>query len=559
MSSRARPHILRILIGLLLIAAVWPNAHAIAPDSHTPPAPGPRMRELLGDAAIAAIRDAAKVRTFRRFNRWPVGIHGLDLTPDQIARLQQILLSDGSYGWEGAKRCLPETDAELRFENDRGETTLTVELCFSCKMWMFFGAGNAAEDYDPCAAALEALTLEAFPEASSLGQANRPVPAKRLARLARGVNISHWLWLPQSKDPAQSFITAADMKQLRDLGLTHIRLPFEPDLVWDVHTHTLRDEGLAKLRAAITLATDAGLAVIVDPHPSSSSWASPDKNPLPPRTADAPTPEQSGYREELGRFWRTLADALSTHDPEWVFFEVVNEPHDLADPAEWGVSQMSIIGDIFSSAPRHTCIATGDDWGNITGLLRLHPKPDLPLNIVYSFHFYEPHVFTHQGASWGWPPWVHIKSLPYPSTPAIAEPIASAITHDQARAAVTNYGREQWNAERIRSRIEAAASWARANSVPLYCGEFGVYRQFSPPASRLAWLNDVRRALEDHDIGWAMWDYAGGFSLGSGPAGSRSPDRDTAAALGLPAPADRPAAQPGPTSPSPAPPAATTR
>jgi hypothetical protein len=49
--------------------------------------------------------------------------------------------------------------------------------------------------------------------------------------------------------------------------------------------------------------------------------------------------------------------------------------------------------------------------------------------------------------------------------------------------------------------------------VPLICNEFGAYRQFSDPISRANWIHDVRTALEADGIGWAMWDYRGGFGV----------------------------------------------
>jgi hypothetical protein len=49
--------------------------------------------------------------------------------------------------------------------------------------------------------------------------------------------------------------------------------------------------------------------------------------------------------------------------------------------------------------------------------------------------------------------------------------------------------------------------------VPLNCNEFGVYRGLSDPASRANYIRDVRTALEEDGIGWAMWDYRGGFGV----------------------------------------------
>ena len=67
----------------------------------------------------------------------------------------------------------------------------------------------------------------------------------------------------------------------------------------------------------------------------------------------------------------------------------------------------------------------------------------------------------------------------------------------------------------------------------LTCNEFGVYRKFAAPADRAAYLRDVRVSLEKQDIGWAMWDYQGGFSVVNRANASVTPDAATVSALGL--------------------------
>jgi endoglucanase len=69
--------------------------------------------------------------------------------------------------------------------------------------------------------------------------------------------------------------------------------------------------------------------------------------------------------------------------------------------------------------------------------------------------------------------------------------------------------------------------------VPLYCGEFGVYRAFSPPDSRYRWLADVVKTLQKHRIGWAMWDYKGGFALLATDKPDPKADEGVVRALGL--------------------------
>jgi hypothetical protein len=81
------------------------------------------------------------------------------------------------------------------------------------------------------------------------------------------------------------------------------------------------------------------------------------------------------------------------------------------------------------------------------------------------------------------------------------------------RFQLERYWLDGWNAHRIQMLIDEAAAWGRSNHVPLICDEFGAFREHSDPVSRANWIRDVRTALEADGIGWAMWDYRGGFGV----------------------------------------------
>src|SRR5208282_3713919 len=102
------------------------------------------------------------------------------------------------------------------------------------------------------------------------------------------------------------------------------------------------------------------------------------------------------------------------------------------------------------------------------------------------------------------------------------------------RAQAIRYGREHWDAARIEEEMQQAAEWAGRRGVPLICNEFGVFREFADPRDRAAWLRDVRTALEKRGIGWAMWEYHGGFGVVTSENGAiATPDEATVKALGL--------------------------
>jgi endoglucanase len=153
--------------------------------------------------------------------------------------------------------------------------------------------------------------------------------------------------------------------------------------------------------------------------------------------------------------------------------------------------------------------------------------------VIYTFHDYEPFAFTHQGATWTTPEVASLRGVPYPSTP---ENIAPLLPQEPTLAAqywLQQYGLARWDAARVDRTLALAEQWSRLHHAPVYCGEFGVYKPFAPPADRARWIQDMRSALEAHNIGWAMWDYQDSFGAVTKQNGTTTPDRAILTALGL--------------------------
>ncbi|NOZ27006.1 MAG: glycoside hydrolase family 5 protein [Chloroflexi bacterium] len=365
--------------------------------------------------------------------------------------------------------------------------------------------------------ALLVILVSCYPPVP-MSPATSQVPKTRIERLSRGINLSHWFAQGSINVRRwQRYITAEDIALIKEMGFTHVRLPIEPNVLFNEwQPEELNPERLPYVDAALDMILAQDIAVIVDFHP------------LPEFTQRME--EDDDFAEAVVRFWGAFARHLSERDPEMVFLEAMNEPV-FQDAARWEAVQKRILAAMREGAPEHTLIATGTNWSSIDGLLALKPVDDL--NVVYNFHFYEPHTFTHQGARWGWYLWPYLHNVPYPSSPEAVEALLPNIKNREARALLRSYGRERWNAEKIERRIAQAAAWGRKYDVPLTCNEFGVYRLVSPPEDRLAWIRDVRTALEKYQIGWTMWDYAGGFSVVVAKGNQRVPDEGTLKALGL--------------------------
>jgi endoglucanase len=357
------------------------------------------------------------------------------------------------------------------------------------------------------------------PTLKTEAQQNSTVPASRLARVRRGINLSHWF--AQSRDYSEKHLrehtTRRDVELIRRLGFDHVRFTVEPAPLFDeARPSELKREHLRRLDAALDMLLTGGLAVVVDLHPS-------DEFKLKLRADDR-------FVSALANFWRAFAAHLARRDPERLFLEILNEPM-VEDTYRWMGIQARLAAAVRDGAPRHTIVATGARWSSVEQLLLIEPLADR--NVVYAFHFYEPHTFTHQGATWGSDFWPYLKNLPYPSDPERVAPLLASIERESARAALKDYGEERWDAARVEREIARAAAWGRRHGVALTCNEFGVYRAYAPEAARLRWIADVRAALERQRIGWAMWDYAGGFGVAVRKDGRVEPDAGTAAALGL--------------------------
>lgn len=362
-----------------------------------------------------------------------------------------------------------------------------------------------------------------FAGASALAQTEMEagLAQRRATHLKHGINLSEWFAQVfdakgYTKEHFETWTTTQDIALIRSMGFDHVRLSVNPQPMFRrKQADQIPADYLGYLDAAVKMILDQGLAVIIDMHPDSDF-----KEKL---IAD------NEFVEQFSDYWRALARHYSDRDPERVYFEILNEP-EFHDRYRWQGVQAKLASAIREGAPRHTIIAAGAYWSSESELLFFDPLRDP--NIIYNFHFYDPHVFTHQGATWSTNYVHYLKALPYPSSPENVQPAAALIPDAANRLQVIHYGLDQWNAARIDGEIRQVASWAKRWGVPVTCNEFGVYRKTADPKDRAAWISDVRTTFERYGIGWTMWDYSGGFGVVTKKDGQTTVDELTAKALG---------------------------
>ena len=345
--------------------------------------------------------------------------------------------------------------------------------------------------------------------------AKTPDPAL-LQALQRGVNLGDW-WTDSAGSSvirADHHPTHADYAEIRRLGFGHVRVP--------VASFRLAEGGgrfsatkIDALRANLEDIIAADLAVIVALQMNVD-----EKRAL---------VEDAGLGAAFARDWALLAESLAELPADKLVLELLNEPT-TEDAEAWQALQRKILAAVRKAAPRHTAMLTGAHYADLDDLERLRPVADR--NVIYSFHFYTPHNFTHQGADWGWAMWSLLSGLPYPAEEsAIAAALDAA--PKPARDHIRQYGRESWDKAALSAELSRARMWADEHDVLIHCTEFGAIGS-APPDGRLRWLSDVRSTLEQNQTGWTLWDYAGRFAIAEPAEPVRSVPQAILQALGLP-------------------------
>lgn len=371
------------------------------------------------------------------------------------------------------------------------------------------------------AVALALVLLVAGRTARAQSPQDPGLAQRRAAHLRHGINLSEWfaqVYDPKgyTKEHFETWTTAQDIALIKAMQFDHVRLSVNPQPMFRrKQADRIPEDYLGYLDAAVKMIVDQGLAVIIDIHPDSDF-----KEKL---AAD------NEFVEQVADFWRTLARHYSSWNPDLMFFEVLNEP-EFKDRYRWEGVQSTLAVAIREGAPGETIIVAGANWSGDNELLFIEPLRDP--NIIYNFHFYDPHAFTHQGATWSTNFVHYLKDLPYPSTPENVRQAAALVPDAVNRLQVIRYGMDRWSVARIDDEISQIAAWGKRWGVPLTCNEFGVYRKAANPKDRAAWISDVRTTLEKYGIGWTMWDYSGGFAVVVTQNGRTTADELTVKALG---------------------------
>lgn len=343
-----------------------------------------------------------------------------------------------------------------------------------------------------CAAS---LWLAALP-ASAPAQYSGGVPKPLLAKFKRGLNLTRWFcYLGNPSDTAHftDYLKDEDIAEFKRLGVTWIRLCVSPECIYqDGHVNTAN---LPFLEKGVDRLKSAGLAVLVDLHDNGQM------------RLDAPGHDNSGFVS----FWEEMARSFKGKGETSTAFELLNEPQFNSNPQVWHDLQQQTVQAIRAVDPRRTIMVSGTGWSGIEPLEKLPKLPES--NLLYTFHCYDPFMFTHQGATWVGDPPQGLKSMPFPSSP---DNIQEALDRSNPKddGTIRDYGRQRFDDAYLMGRLKKGFDYGVLNHVPVVLGEFGAYPPVSPLESRARWFEGMRDAIEALHLPNALWGYDDGLGLG---------------------------------------------
>jgi len=313
----------------------------------------------------------------------------------------------------------------------------------------------------------------------------------------RGLNIGGWLSqidAIQEKDPdkfpgidnhMKTFITNADFANISSWGFDHVRIPVDAYLFFAVDDKPI-EHRIVNLDNAVDMAKKNGLKMILDLHECPGhDFSEATKIPVQKLFAEDDT-----YIKKTEKIWACLAERYGHNDH--VLFETLNEPV-APTPEAWNTVKDRLCREIRSHAPKSTIITGSNMWNWPSMFPSLTPFNDD--NVIYSVHFYEPLLFTHQNAPWIENPEIKIERT-YPD--------------DYGPGFVRKYGLTmsdgKWDRERFAKEFEPVSEFSKKYNAPVICNEFGVYTPVELQA-QLRWYDDLLFVLKEMNIGFSYWNY----------------------------------------------------
>jgi len=318
-------------------------------------------------------------------------------------------------------------------------------------------------------------------------KANAAIP------FTRGINLTLWYMQTKASSIQFSTYTQKDFANIKSLGCDVIRLPIDfYSMNSGSPNYTIDPLLLTYLDQTVTLAETEQMYLILDNQPVDCEVACQNPN----------------LGTLLIKVWTQLATRYKNRSM-YIIYEIMNEPNTYSTPV-WGQMQLNVINAIRTADTKHKIVVGPSYWSTTLEMSQLPVYTDT--NLIYTFHFYEPGIFTHQGITWYVPSLGSVQNVPFPYNAATMPPLPSGIKGTYWEDEYLNY-KNTGTIAKIQETLAKAVAFKNSRNVDMYCGEFGAYNEYTQADSRNTYYSEVRKYLEANGIPWTTWDYSYGFGI----------------------------------------------
>ncbi|MBR7184151.1 MAG: cellulase family glycosylhydrolase [Clostridia bacterium] len=321
-----------------------------------------------------------------------------------------------------------------------------------------------------------------------------------------GFNLGHWFATNHKLinqfglTPEQhwnNYVTEADFARMAEWGADHVRLPVDyPAFVPDSEPEVFIESTLAYFDRAIAWGKKYGLGVVMDLHHAPGHWIY-----TPWNENDLLTnPEHQAKFIRIWEFFtrRYLAEGDNLR------FDLLNELNCVATEP-WNELWQETVAHIRQIDSNRKIYIGGNAANSVYHLKKLALIDDP--NVLYTFHMYEPLLFTHQktGANQARLDWTRDRVIPWPYNyddhlgyyqmpqPGGQTPVGPGTVFDK---------------EFLRKPILEAVKFREETGREIWMGEYGVV-WFADDDSTVRYLNDVADLCIEYGIGRAVYSYRG--------------------------------------------------
>jgi len=291
-----------------------------------------------------------------------------------------------------------------------------------------------------------------------------------------------------------TFATADDLRALAAWGANHVRWQFTwggfPQSPADTSSlaayRTWLRGALTHARSLMPLCDSLGLRILLDLHTLPGGARYEAGNLAEHRIFSSPE-----VQAEFVSIWEEIVTTFRAEPALWGY-DLANEPVEGGLPVgtlHWQALVEKTAAAIRALDPVHTIVVEGAPSGGVPALPGLYPLQGAG-SVVYSFHIYDPILFTHQGV----------------------------VTPDTTIRYPGIIGGRYWDKDSLRAWMQPVRDWQARYDVPVYVGEFSALR-WAPDSSAYRYIRDCIELFEEWGWPWAYhaWREYDGWSAEHGP------------------------------------------